>query len=165
MAFSLCNILKGSRFSLLNYMATRRDFRNLGIGSRLFLKTYSHFRRITQLGDILLLEVETPITERSDEKSVRLRRIHFYERLGAEIIPNFRYILPPLSEKYPTEMILMAFTDYISFRLTGSTLRDVLISIYGEVYERDSNDPFLSEMLCNLSDDWEIQLHGGNQWN
>lgn len=148
--FSLFYVFEHLNFGLFNYMAISRDYRNHGIGSKLFHKTYECFREVATLGSFLLLEIEDPNYGSVAERSICLRRLKFYERLGARVITNFKYILPPLSESYPTKMLIMVYAGGNEVEITSADLKSILVAIYSEVYDRGPHDPYLRQMLDNL---------------
>jgi len=161
--FSLFYLFRDMDFALGDYMAVRQDYRNLGIGSKLFQKTYELFEMDTP-GGFLLGEVEDPAYGNIAERSIRLRRVQLYERLGASVILNFKYLLPPISGQYPTKMLLMVYAGNRRVNITADVLRTLLIAVYKEVYERDIGDPYLKKMLLSLTDDSKIQVSERGKW-
>ena len=161
--FSLLYVFERLFFGLFHYMAVRKECRNLGIGSRLFCKTYEHFEKATPSGKFLLLEVEDPAYGTPSERSLRLRRQKWYERLGASTIVNFEYFLPPMSADYPTEMLLMVYAGHDQIDVNEDVLRRMLIAVYEEVYGRRADDPYLRRMLKSLGTNSRIQLSRRNK--
>jgi len=149
--FSLFYPFDELQFALLDYMAIRQEYRNLGIGSRLFQKTYELFAKEAPISSFLLLEVEDPTGGRFSERRTRLERVKFYEKLGARVIRNFKYLLPPMSSKYPTEMLLMIYSEKKQWEINSNNLRNILIALYEVVYERRPGDPYLIKMLDSLT--------------
>lgn len=155
--FSLFYPFRDMDFVLGDYMAVRKDYRNLGIGSKLFRKAYELFK-MDNPGGFLLAEVEDPTCGSIAERHIRLRRVRLYERLGARVILNFEYLLPPISGQYPTKMLLMVYAEDNRVSISAEVLRNILIAIYREVYDRDIEDPYLKKMLLSLSGSSKIQV-------
>lgn len=147
--FSLLCPFRDLHFGLLDYMGVAKDHRNLGIGSRLFRKTCKSLKRDAP-SDFLLLEVEDPACGAEAAKALRLRRVSFYERLGAVVVANFRYIMPPLAGNSPTDMLLMVYPASDQVSMTSEALADVVTAVYEKVYEKGTDDIYLCEMLQNL---------------
>lgn len=160
--FSLLYPFRDLHFALFDYMAIRKDYRNLGIGSKLFQETCQFFKMDTPLG-FLLLEVEDPACGSLSERSIRLRRVRLFERLGARAITNFKYLLPPMSAAYPTKMLLMVYAGDGNVNITADILRPILITVYKEVYGRGVGDPYLEKMLKDLTDSSNIYVSEGDK--
>jgi len=149
--FSLLCPFKDLNFSLLDYMAVQKDQSSLGIGSKLFAKTME-FLKLDIPSSFLLLEVEDPASGGPLERVARLRRVRFYQKLGAKVLTNFRYLMPPLAGNSPTNMLLMVYTGSNQVALNSQSLAHIVTAIYLEVYERDEDDQYLGQMLENLPD-------------
>jgi len=94
---SLIYPLKGTDFILLDYMATHRHFRKLGIGNR-FIETI----KTTNSNKHIIIEIENP--DHGNNKTQKEQRIVFYKGCGFKEMKNVRYVLPPLSGNTATEM-------------------------------------------------------------
>jgi ribosomal protein S18 acetylase RimI-like enzyme len=156
--FSLLYVFDDLRFGLLDYMTIREEYGNLGIGAELFRQTYEYFKKGNPSRNFLLLEVEHPAYGSVSERALRLRRIRFYERLGVRTVANFEYLLPPMSDNRPTEMLLMVYAGNNSIDIDQNTLKDILVAVYEKVYNRKLGDPYLSRMLGMLSSNSRIKL-------
>lgn len=148
--FSLLCPFRDLHFGLLDYIGVEKAQRNLGIGSKLFQKTYELLNGEAP-SSILLLEVEDPACGSQTESSMRHRRVQFYERLGARVVPNFRYILPPMAGNSPTDMLLMVYAGGNPVVIDTKSLANIVIAVYGKVYERGEDDRYLCQMLRNLT--------------
>jgi hypothetical protein len=95
----------------------------------------------------IVFDVEDP-TETSDpaEALIRRRRIGFYERLGAQLLPVNGYMPPHGDDTHP--MLLMAADlDVRATRILGDDLRDVLIAGYRYRYGLAPGDPVVRNTL------------------
>lgn len=81
----------------LDYIAIFQEYRNSGYGSR-FFKEISQSRRKNNLG--IFLEVEIPEEREGNIREKQIKRIKFYERLGAIPFP-FPYEFPTSVGGFP----------------------------------------------------------------
>ena len=73
------------KYIVVNFLAVYKEYRGKGIGTKLLKELVKEKSEI----DGILLEVEDPkYAKNEDEKSIRERRIRFYEKLDYEIIQN-----------------------------------------------------------------------------
>ena len=108
------------------YFATKAGKRNGGYGKIIYDDTRE---RAKSLGaEVFVIEVEIPevaAKTSAEEAEWARRRIGWYERLGAQLVPNIRYIQSVNSTDEKTQMALMthnwtSFTDAEQFeRLKG----------------------------------------------
>jgi GNAT superfamily N-acetyltransferase len=146
--------LKGTKFILLDYMATDTTFRNKGIGAK-FVKNLLSELKDDISKEHIILEVENP--KHGDNKENRKRRIEFYKRLGAREIKNVRYVLPPLSGNTPTKMMLMILSKSNNKRtIDGNLVKRLITQIYRELYNRGKTDIFLNSFIHQVGDSVEI---------
>lgn len=139
--------LKNTDFILLDYMATKSAHRSKGIAST-FLSNVRN--KLITTGKHLILEVENPrFGDRTEEKE---RRVRFYKRHGARELEGVRYLLPPLDGRTPTEMILMVFPEYKDEKISGPTMKKVIIQIYRELYNRQEDDTLLAAFVHDIAD-------------
>ena len=138
--------LKETDFILLDYIATKVSHRGKGIASA-FLTTLRD--QLINTKKHLILEVEDP---RFGDLAEKERRISFYKRHGARELEGVRYLLPPLDRSTPTEMILMLFPEYNDEKITGGTVKKVIIQIYRELYSREEDDAMLITFLHDIPD-------------
>ena len=145
--------LKNTRYILLDYMATLKDFRNKGIGAKFMKNLYKELENNTSY-DFIIFEVENP--RYGDNKEYRKKRVEFYKRAGAKELKNVRYVLPPLSGDVPTEMMLMVLPKTNKKTIDGNIVKKVIIQIYRELYNRDKTDVFLKSFIHKITSDIEI---------
>ena len=162
-AFSLIYIFKGQKFALFDYMAVKKNYRNMGIGSKLFNYTCEFaFNKLEDENSLIFLEVEDPKHGNNLEENIlRERRIKLYYGLGAKILENLQYFLPPLSEKKPTIMIMMAVSKINLEKIRKEHLVKILKNIYSNIYDRGKDDKFLNQMIKaikNMDDNKYINL-------
>ena len=139
--------LKGTSFVLGDYLAIREEYQSQGIGEH-FLKNIFSIIDDIQF-EYLLGEVESPYIEQDKSK---MRRVNFFKRLGMKELKDVRYILPPLQGTSPTEMILMVFSKMEENRLIGDEVRNIIIRIFSEIYNRDEDDEILALNLKGIPD-------------
>ena len=101
--------MKSPEFLFLHYFAVAKQFRNHGLGGRLFellaedaAKNDKHFG--------LIWEVEDPeLAGTPEDKAMQTRRIGFYKRHGGHVLQN-KFIQPPVDGKTFVPMRLMCHT-------------------------------------------------------
>lgn len=146
--------LKKTNFILFDYMATAKKFRNKGIGTK-FIQHMINILENNISSTHMILEVENP--RYGTNKEQKKRRVAFYKRLGAKEMNNVRYVLPPLSgSDLPTEMILMVLPDYNNGIIDGNLVRELIIQIYKEVYNRDKSDFLLNSFIGEIKNNVEL---------
>jgi len=135
--------LKGPNFILLDYMATHRHFRKLGIGNK-FIETIKK----TNSNNHIIIEVENP--DYDNNKAQKEQRIDFYKGCGFKEMKNVRYVLPPLSRNTATEMNLMILPIKNIDKIDGEIIKKIVISIYEEIYDRYRDDKFLNSFIHDI---------------
>jgi GNAT superfamily N-acetyltransferase len=143
--FALLWPLRGSEFVLLDYMATKSSHRGGGIGAA-FLDSVPAMAEVE--GKFLLMEIEDPA--RGENREERTRRVEFYRRQGAKELQGVRYLMPGLSGGAPTEMILMALPPRGEGEIDAMRVRQVIIQIYKELYNRGTQDRFLNSVVNKI---------------
>lgn len=137
--------LKNTDFILLDYMAVKKGYRGEGIGTE-FMRHI--FDILKMYGKYLILEVENP--DYGNNTDQRKRRVAFYSRNGAVKMESVRYILPPLSGVDPTEMIMMILPEYNEGQISGKVVKELIIQIYREVYNRNEEDLLLNSFIHDI---------------
>jgi len=145
--------LKNTRYILLDYMATLKDFRNKGIGEKFMKILYKELENNNSC-DFIIFEVENPAY--GDNREDKERRIEFYKRAGAKNLKDVRYVLPPLSGDVATEMMLMVLPKSCKKTIDGNTIKEVVIQIYRELYNRDRTDVLLRSFINQITSDVEL---------
>jgi GNAT superfamily N-acetyltransferase len=143
--------LRGTDFILLDYIATAQDYRNQGIGAE-FLNNIINSNKAD--GKYLILEVDDP--RFGENKVERQRRVGFYQRLGAKIMKDVQYFLPPFSSDVPTEMILMMLPAPKGMIIEGAVVRNMIQKIYKELYDRGPDDRLLKSIVGDIPEEVEL---------
>jgi GNAT superfamily N-acetyltransferase len=138
------------RLGFLYYLAVNPALRGQGLGGWLFRRTAAQLsedasacRNEPPRG--LVWEVERPAdAEMPDERSLRQRRIQFYERQGALLLQGLDFLAPPLGDGLPPVMYHIMFLPSPGFDGDPSTRSfriDVLdvILLHGYGLERESH--------------------------
>jgi ribosomal protein S18 acetylase RimI-like enzyme len=129
-------------FVLLDYMAVSSNYRNNNLGSQLFQFLSN---RVRKLNKYMIIEVENYLF--GSNTLERKRRINFYFKNGAYILEDFNYLLPSLDGTYPTEMILMVSPKYKEDILKGEQIKELVIRLYVDLYEKNTSDKLLNTIL------------------
>ncbi|MEB3830671.1 GNAT family N-acetyltransferase [Phormidium sp. CCY1219] len=143
--------LKNTDFVLLDYLGTDKAYRGRGIGGQFMGEILQNLANINKY---LLIEVEHPAS--GENQTDRKRRVKFYQRLGAKILKNVPYQLPPFSGNVSIEMLLMMLPEYPGGQLPGSLVKQLIQQIYGEVYDRDAGDALLKSFIHQVPDSVEL---------
>jgi hypothetical protein len=139
--------LKKTDFILLDYIATKGTHRGKGIASAFLRELHD---RLVNTEKHLILEVENP--NFGDQTQEKEKRVTFYKRHGARELKDVRYLLPPLDGKTPTEMILMILPEYRGETISGATVKNVIIQMYRELYNRQGDDALLDTFVHDIGD-------------
>ncbi len=139
--------LKGTPFLLGDYLAAAESYRGKGIG-RAFIK-YVLDRMEQFQSNFLLIEVENPYL---DEDETKGRRMKFYKGLGMKELKGVRYVLPPFQGTESTELVLLINSRENYDHLPGEAVKDLVIQMFAELYDRHVGDEFLMPTLRSISD-------------
>jgi len=142
---------KDSNFILLDYLAVKKSIRGQNVGSAYLA---SMIQVLNPQQKYLLIEVDNP--KFAPDESEATRRIAFYQRNGAQLMKDLRYLLPPAQGNEPTEMMLMIFPNYKTPQIEASQVRDLIIQLYREAWERGMDDPYLNEFINDVADPIEL---------
>lgn len=118
----------------LDYIAIDKSFQNQGYGT--------HFiKKIAQSKDNLLgifQEVEVPIEAKGSMRKNQLRRVNFYERLGAQRL-NFPYEFPTKQGGFPMDLYFRPSTNVqiLSKKEIQESISEVFRNIHSDVKNRD----------------------------
>jgi len=145
--------LKGANFILFDYMATKKEYRNRGMGTE-FVRNVMALVEGEFPDSHLILEVENP--RYGNNKEERIKRVDFYRRLGAKELSTVEYVLPPLSGALPTDMILMILPEYDAGRIEGALVRRLIVQIYRELYNRNEDDRYLDSFIHKIDETIEL---------
>lgn len=126
----------------LDYLAINQKYQNLGYGTLLFNK-------IAQSNHIgIFMEVEIPEGQRREEQ---LRRIHFYERLGAKKL-QIPYKLPTNHGGFPMYLYFKNApnVEQLHKEQLQEAITDAFHFIHSDVKNRDT---ILTEFLPSIMDE------------
>lgn len=144
---SICLVfnLRDSGYVLLDYFAVLENLRGSGIGTRFMQYLIQYYNNSNKE---LILEVEDPSEGINLEQ--REKRVDFYRKLGAKCLQDVHYILPALDGTTSTSMILMIFTRVYDSEMPRSVLVNLLVCMYEQVYNKNSDDPLVREVIRTL---------------
>lgn len=138
-------------FAYIAYLAVNRDERGSGIGTALFRSLVERWQEARpRPPHWVFLEVERPELAASDEdRELRRRRIHFYERFGCRRI-HADFQAPPLGPSLPIVPYWILVLPFADADLGEPALRMALIDIYREVYGLKEDHPLVINCLRSL---------------
>lgn len=133
----------------LDYMAIDMRFQNAGYGTLLFNKI-ADYRKEGILG--IILEVEIPDDKDELRKEEQLRRIQFYERLGARKL-KFEYQLPTNHGGFP---MYLYFRPSPNVRLLPKEqIKETIVSAYDFIHtDIPQREAVLKTFLGNVQDEY-----------
>jgi len=132
--------------ALLSYLATDERTRNAGVGSALLRFLLADAPARYPGG--LLLEVEPPEAGRAADAALRARRLGFYRRHGAVVLP-VRYQMPSFTGGDPLPMLLLAIGGPPA--RPAVWLAGVLGALYADIYDLDADDPLAVAATSSLA--------------
>lgn len=130
----------------LDYMAIDEGFRNGGYGSLLFRKIAGAEPK-TSIG--VFLEVEIP-EDNADHASNEVRRIRFYERLGAVKL-DVDYRLPTEGGGYPMHLYFRPAPGLTL--LPKESIREAIISVYNYIHTDIPNRDGIAKSFLDSAKD------------
>lgn len=149
--FSLVRPFSDQKFCLLDYLAVKKEFRNRKFGSLLFNKLYKELIAVYPDTKLMVIEVDDPEYGNSKEKIIKVKRIKFYEKLGAKVVQDFRYYMPPMVEgAESTNMKLMIYSQHRKTILESNRLKLIVKSLYKQNYGKNEADIYLQKMLGSI---------------
>lgn len=101
---SLMYIFRSLNFGLLDYMAITPSYRGQGVGKKIFNFTFKKLSSIISNGIGLLIEIQKENNLlNQQERTIRKKRIRFYNKLGVKFLDIVNYLLPPISPSIKAE--------------------------------------------------------------
>lgn len=146
-AISIVYVDRTHRFGLLEYMATRPDCRNMGLGLALFEHALATCRNRT-----LLIEVES-VSGAPRERATQHRRQAWYTRLGCHRLTGLNYCMPQLQNLPPPPLDLMYHPNGRQTPPQEADLRAWISNIYSNVYGLNDNRDIVEAMFSSLKSD------------
>ncbi|MEV6239106.1 GNAT family N-acetyltransferase [Lentzea sp. NPDC051838] len=143
LGFAVLRVLGDTGWVYLRYFTVGEKGR--GLGEQL----WKHLQvAMTAAGHTrIIYDVEDPAQHGIEpaEETIRRRRIEFYRRLGAVLLPVNGYLPPQGSAGYP--MLLMA-ADYVDNDPAAlDDLRRIVLAVYEHRYGMAATDPVVSKTL------------------
>lgn len=143
-----------SNFSFLAYMATDPVRRSGGIGSKHLKRLVELLREQfpTHLGLFLEIEATDPDTIQisEEEKTIRKRRLSFYERAGARVVcEQAIYLTPSFSQPGVTwegELLAIEFGEPVCKHNVAGVIRE----IYSRFYQLPPSHPLVRKVLSEF---------------
>ncbi|WP_066307502.1 GNAT family N-acetyltransferase [Bacillus sp. FJAT-29814] len=128
----------------LDYMAVNKEFRNKGYGAILL----NHLAQYKQDGLGLFFEVEIPVE--GENKNNQLRRIHFYERLGAQK-QDVGYEFPTNNGGFPMYLFFKPSSNHQ--KLPSKLIREAIAEAFEEIHTDVKNrEQILDKVLSTIED-------------
>ncbi|MED4226481.1 GNAT family N-acetyltransferase [Neobacillus cucumis] len=129
----------------LDYMAIINKFRNRSYGTLLFDKI-THYKE-NGLG--VFIEVEIP--EEGHNKEIQLRRINFYERLGAKCLP-IDYEFPTKNGGFPMYLYFKPASN--NQQLTKNLIQKAVIEVFENIHtDVIKRDHILRHFISTVQDE------------
>ncbi|MHB8781717.1 MAG: GNAT family N-acetyltransferase [Candidatus Geothermincolia bacterium] len=131
----------------LDYLGVRGAYRDRGLGAALYGRALAKARGDADDDEAALggmaLDVEcVEDAPHDDERRLRLRRIAFYERLGARVMPGVLMLEPPEGGEAPVAGCLLYHPV-----ATRRHPRDLLLLLYRLLFGRSAEDPLVRAAL------------------
>ncbi|MTD94373.1 hypothetical protein GIW81_08505 [Hyphomicrobium sp. xq] len=154
--FSISFFPSTKRFWLLEYMAADTAVRSQGLGALLFQETIRRgSERLPHA--VCLLEVDrAPAAGSTDDE--KWRRLQFYRRQGCLALEPLDYILPLEFAGSPPPMKILVCGADADARFDREWVKNVLASLYTEVYDVPTSDPRFASMTANLPESLELSV-------
>ncbi|ONI75044.1 hypothetical protein ALI144C_40475 [Actinosynnema sp. ALI-1.44] len=119
--------------------------RGRGLGALLWTEIRRELAGFTRI----VYDVEDPGEDGIDdaERTTRERRIAFYLRLGAVLLPITGYHQPGEDESHPMRLMAADLTRPRTHPIVGEDLRDTLLAVYRYRYGLADADPLVMHVL------------------
>lgn len=152
LCFSLTFSAPSSDFLLLSYIATDPTKRSGGFGSK-------HMRRLIEILKALypnhmglFLEIESTKETGLDAatQKARVRRLDFYQRLGAKRLCK-KYLLPSMVAGTPPRQGELLWFEFGVKLIDDPVLAKVIAEIYEKAYNLPAGDPLAQSVLSQFA--------------
>lgn len=131
----------------IDYIAINEEHRGSGYGSE-FFKRIAEYK---QDGIGVFLEVEMPEAEDEAERTIQLRRISFYERLGAEKL-DVPYLLPTENGGFP--MYLYFKSSQRVDILRKEQIKAAITEVYTHIhFDHENTASILNTFISEIHDE------------
>jgi len=143
--------LAGTDAVLLEYLAVGALDRSRGVGGQLLDRVVRDLEAAEPRRAGLLLEVEPPASALGDERVIRERRIRFYERHGAMVVPGTAsYRVPRTHGAGTLPYVLMWRPFRGGAALTGVRLRDAVAAVLEQCYGLGPDEQLVRDVLRDI---------------
>jgi GNAT superfamily N-acetyltransferase len=152
------NYYPKTRMGFIPYLAVHPSWRNGGLGTRLYHHLVECVAAEAQASGSapavgVVFEVEVPeLGKDVDEQALRRRRMGFYQRNGALVVPNLALIAPPLGNGLP-EMpyeIMLHPLEGAHLPLGRSVIEAVVETVLGFSYGLPPSSPYYRRTLESI---------------
>lgn len=131
----------------LLYLAVDTKLRGGGVGSKLYQAVSAILQTAVEQRDGvlagLIFEVERPELASGQDRLIRKRRLAFYQRFGAAVVPGINYVMPPVGPGMPSAPMHLMFQP-IERQWEA---RDLCRLFYKIVYGYDDSHPLVRQAL------------------
>jgi hypothetical protein len=147
LCFSLVNVM--SNFVLLAYIATDTTKRSSGVGSKHMKQLVQTLRAQYPTFTALFLEIESTKESGLDAEilKMRLRRLAFYQRLGAKRLKQ-KYGMPSYAQKGSKAQGELLWIELTNSCVFDSDLPNVITEIFLKGYGLLSTDPIVQTIVA-----------------
>lgn len=158
LAAAFFNYYPRTRMGFIAYLAVHPTRRSLGLGAQLYRRVVESVQQEAHsAGETkavgVVFEVEAPELSRDEgEQSLRRRRIAFYQRSGAMLLPGLDLIAPPLGHGLPEMPYKIMFHPLAGARLPleRRDLEDIVETVLGCSYGLPSDSPYYRRTLASI---------------
>ncbi len=130
----------------LDYLAIHPEFQNDGFGTLFFQKIANS--NMNKIG--IFTEVEIP--EIGEARETKIRRIHFYERMGAKKLKT-RYIFPSNNGGLP---MYLYFTPADNVKiLPKESIKEAITAVFDTIHsDAENRKKILDKIIPTISDEY-----------
>lgn len=144
LGYSVVFMPRGQSMALLEYMGTRAERRNAGLGALIFAKSAAK-----AAGRFLLIEADSD-REAAADRPIRTRRKAFYRRLGCRQISGLDYLFALPGKGPPPVMDLLVLPPPGRLRISKAMLRGWLQAIFIGAYAQAADDERIDRMMAEV---------------
>ncbi len=143
-----------TQFGFITYLAVHADWRGSGVGAQLYQQMVTLAEQDGHgLARGIVFEVEPPEAGKDPaEQALRWRRISFYRRNGAEIVPHLQLVAPPLAPSLPEVVytIMLHPFESCALPLSRAGLEAIVATVLGFGYGLAPDAPQYQRTLASI---------------
>ena len=144
-------------FAWLDYFAIRDDLRGRGLGGALFREIVQVVKSRTERPDWLLLEVDDEREGDAQHRATCMRRLEFYQRLGARVLQNVPYKFPSaFAPPLPMRLMAKPLQPHAQ-QLSADQLKRAVREVFTNIHGRSGSDELLRWFEENLPEAIELK--------